>query len=530
MLRTKKIFLRGLAVLFLLASGIKTEASSSVFGTYIGYLKHNRLQRQQIAKLDFVVSREDASKVNLSAVLTLQFGGFESGEYVAYHFDNVEFNILTQQLVFDQSDQSAFLTTSKFGNGELRAQLSSSFVGPVGELVLRQAPLPAPSLPLVDAVSGEYQGSCQDEKPVVMQLNAVRSTEDTFQIGNPFGPYRIAGTVAQFDKELCLDLNDSSRDQACVITDVGASSYNFFSGSLSLIGKRRNFQCKVLPDGKFDCGKCKFERVFSTNGPRNYKPTKAQPFFKVHQTGAALPASGGIAGEYFGYVHHERLNKFQRAKIILNTFQSLNPDGSQDLKLASTANLFFGDYDSPNFTTYRFETIPFPNPILARQFALMRPEADVDAILEITQLGNGTIKGEWQSKMFGRVGTFEMRKSGAPPIPAGAEFIGDFSGLYKAPEWDLNLAISLGRTPINSNNPFDPLKVAGYLRAPIFTGKMPITSSTYDFYTNRMALTYGDDGILVIEPKSNGSLNIRRISNVYGSPLQSFNFENFIQR
>jgi hypothetical protein len=64
----------------------------------------------------------------------------------------------------------------------------------------------------------------------------------------------------------------------------------------------------------------------------------------------------------------------------------------------------------------------------------------------------------------------------------------------------------------------------------MFTGKMPITASTYDFYTNRMALSYDDDGILVIEPKSNGSVNVRRISNVYGSPLQSFNFENFIQR
>lgn len=516
--------------MFLLVGGTKAQASSQVFGTYLGYLKHDRLQRQQIAKLDFVVSREDASKVTLSAVLTLQFGGFESGEYVAYHFDNVEFNILTQQLVFDQSDQSAFLTTTKFGNGELRAQFSSSFVGPVGELVLKQAPLAAPTLPLVDSVSGEYRGSCQGEKPVVMQLNAVRSTEDTFQIGNPFGPYRIAGTVAQFDKDLCLDFEDANRDQACVITDIGASSYNFFSGNLSLIGKRRNFQCKVMPGEKFDCGKCQFERTYSTSGPRSYQPAKAQPFFKVHQTGPSPAPTGGIAGEYFGYVHHERLNKFQRAKIILNTFQSMSPSGSQELKLASTANLFFGDYDSPNFTTYRFETISLPNPILVRQFALMRPEADVDAILEVTQLSNGTIKGEWQSKMFGRVGTFEMRKSGPPPIPADAELMSDFSGLYKAPEWDLNLAISLGRTPINSNNPFDPLKVAGYLRAPMFTGKMPITASTYDFYTNRMALSYGDDGILVIEPKGNGSVNVRRISNVYGSPLQNFNFENFIQR
>lgn len=513
---------------FLLASA--SQAGSPTFGSYLGYLKHDRLQRQQVAKLDFVVSREDASKITLSAVLSLQFGGFESGEYVSYHFDNVEFNILTQQLVFDQSDQSAFLTTTKFGNGELRAQFSSAFVGPVGELVLKQAPLAAPSLPLVDFVSGEYRGLCQGEKPMIMQLNAVRSTEDTFQVGNPFGPYRIAGTVAQYDKDLCLDFEDTDREQACVITDIGASSYNFFSGIISLIGKRRNFQCKVLPDGKFDCGKCQFERTLSTNGSRVFTPQKAAPYFKVHQSGPAPAPSGNIAGEYFGYVHHERLNKFQRAKIVLNTFQSMGPDGSQDLKLASSANLFFGDYDSPNFTTYRFDTINFPNPILIRQFALMRPEADVDAILEITQLGNGVIKGEWQSKMFGRVGTFEMRKAGAPSIPPGADVMGDFSGLYKAPEWDLNLAITLGRTPINSNNPFDPLKVAGYLRAPMFTGKMPITSSTYDFYTNRMAVTYEDDGILVLEPRNDGSVNVRRISNVYGSPLQKFNFEKFIER
>ena len=108
--------------------------------------------------------------------------------------------------------------------------------------------------------------------------------------------------------------------------------------------------------------------------------------------------------------------------------------------------------------------------------------------------------------------------------------MGDFTGFYKAPEWELNLSITLGRTPINSNNPFDPLKVAGYFRAPQFTGKLHITTSTYDFYTNRMALSYDEDGVLVIQPNANGTVGVRRISNVYGSPLQSYKFETFVQK
>lgn len=504
-------------------SSIATQAAPTRFGTYLGYLKHDRLNRQQVAKLDFVVSREDAAKITLSAVLTLQFGGFESGEYVAYHYDNVEFNLLTGQLVFDQSDQSAFLTTTQFANGVLKANFSSIFSGPVGELTLKQGPLAAPTLPLIGSVSGEYRGTCPGERPLVMQLNAVRSTEDTFQIGNPFGPYRIVGTVAQVDPTLCATFENPAPGQACVITDVGASSYNFFSGVLSLIGRRRNFQCRVQPNNELDCGGCRFNKTLTTDGALSLTPTQAAPYFRANES--APPSATPIAGEYFGYVHHERLNRFQPAKLTLSTFQSLNENGGQELKLAAAANLYFGDFESPHFTSYRFETIPLPNPLLSRHFALSRHEADVDAILEITELGNGIVRGVWQSKMFGRVGTFEMRQAGAPLLPASAQRMHDFTGFYTAPEWELNLSISLGRTPINSNNPFDPLKVAGYLRAPMFTGKLPITASSYDFFTNRMSLTYENEGQLIVRPGGNGTMLVRRISNIYGSPLQSYAFE-----
>lgn len=518
--------LRSLAFALLVVCALRVEAAP-VFGSYIGYLKHDRLGRTQIAKLDFLFAREDSSRVNLSAVLTLQFGGFESGEYVSYHFDRVEFNLLTGQLVFDQADQNVFLATESFENGVLKARLSSVFTGDVGELVLTTAPLAAPKAPLVEAISGEYHSTCTDEPNMVMQLNAVRSNDDTFQIGNPFGPYRIVGTVAQYG-DLCLDFEDAANQAPCVISDVGTSSYNFFSGILSLVGKRRTFQCRVLEKGALDCGSCRFEKKVTTEGARRLKPFSVKPYF---DTATPLPRSGdSVAGEYTGFVHHERLDTFQRVKVVLNTFQSLGRDGGVDLKLAANASLYFGDYDSPNLITYRFETISFPNPLFTRQFILSRPEGDLDAVLEVTQAGGGVLRGIWQSKLFGRLGTFEVRKKGLPVIPAAAAVMHDFSGFYQAPDWELKLAISLGRNPINSNNPFDPLKVGGYLRAPKFTGKLPITGSTYDFFSNRMALFYGDDGVLVLRTGPQGKIQMRRISNIYGSRLQSYQFEDFVQK
>jgi MFS family permease len=78
--------------------GVADSIAAPVFGRYLGVLKHDRLNREQLVKLDFFLSKSTASNVNLKAILSLQFGGFETGEYVSYHFDDVQFQLITGAL------------------------------------------------------------------------------------------------------------------------------------------------------------------------------------------------------------------------------------------------------------------------------------------------------------------------------------------------------------------------------------------------------------------------------------------------
>src|SRR5207248_525111 len=85
---------------------------TALFGRYTGTLRNDKLQKEQLARLEFVTAEEGGFLTQLMAVLTLHFGDFTTGEYVTYHFDNVRFNAVTQQLVFDQPDQPITLTTT----------------------------------------------------------------------------------------------------------------------------------------------------------------------------------------------------------------------------------------------------------------------------------------------------------------------------------------------------------------------------------------------------------------------------------
>ncbi len=74
------------------------------FGRYIGVLKHEKLGKEQLAKLDFIVSRTSENELELKAILTLHFGDFKSGEYVSYHYDKVRYNVLTGSMVFENKE------------------------------------------------------------------------------------------------------------------------------------------------------------------------------------------------------------------------------------------------------------------------------------------------------------------------------------------------------------------------------------------------------------------------------------------
>lgn len=119
----------GFAILALfnsIALSAQVHPGVSAFGRYVGTLKHERLNVEQLAKIDLVVARSSNNQVEIKAVLTLHFGDFKSGEYISYHFDNVIYDILSGTLVFDQAQEGVTLVTERFSNGEMIAELSSN--------------------------------------------------------------------------------------------------------------------------------------------------------------------------------------------------------------------------------------------------------------------------------------------------------------------------------------------------------------------------------------------------------------------
>jgi hypothetical protein len=89
-----------------------TEAQafeSKTFGSFTGIVYHEALEKNQLVKLELIPVREDDGNIGLRGILTLQFGGYDSGEYISYHFHDVHFNLLTDVLTFNKTDQYVYI-------------------------------------------------------------------------------------------------------------------------------------------------------------------------------------------------------------------------------------------------------------------------------------------------------------------------------------------------------------------------------------------------------------------------------------
>lgn len=505
----------GAAVAF---SSVSALAQSAQFGRYVGTLKHNRLGKEQLAKLDFVVSRNQGNEIDLKAVLTLHFGDFRSGEYISYHFDKVNYNLITGALSFDSAEEDATIVTSRFANGELVANLRSASGGQVGELSLKLNGTATPTLGLIEPLNGEYVGVCEEENRV-LQIHTLRSTGDSSRVGSPFAANEIRGQFGIVNDSMC---GDTHRARACNRDNFYQGAYNFYKGDLELIGQLTNLDCKV--DGNtLRCGdSCTLTRRSNEIQSRVFAPPQATAaFIRDESVSNATTEPTPIAGLYRGYVHNEFLDTYQPIEIDVATYQSTE-GAESNLKVSAVATLFFGSIDDHESISYRFEPRDYPNPILRPQFVLSRLEDDVDAFLKVTSLGNGSIKGEWFSLLFGKVGAFEASKDGSIKIAPNAKTLNPIGANYKFDDFKLSLKIFQGTAPPNTENPFYPLQIGGNMW---FTGtaKQAISGGSYDFYTGRLSVLYGEDRLFSSKRNETGDLSALMTSNGFGTIMPIFN-------
>jgi len=501
-----------------------------IFGRYTGIVRHEGIKRDQLAKLELIASREEASTLYLKAVLTLHFGDFANKEYVAYHFDDVRLNLLTQTLVFDQPDQPVTLVTKQLSGNRIEGEFRSSYSGEMGKVILSSEKTTKPEYPLVEPVWGEYRGLCEskisgEKSETVLQLYTYRSSEGAGQVGNPFRAYKIKGFIGENTGSECL----SGGTNMCVWGNIRTAAYNFYKNQLQIFSNYKNLNCSTDPTG-IRCNGCDLLKRVSpeTKEPRVLEPLHSASVFELATEGnPAITADvDTIQGEYTGYVHHEYLNRYQLGSLNILTYQVPPAPGAPlALRMSALASLYFGDEQNMEAISYRFNERSYPNPLAAPQFVFSQPNADVDAILQITSLGKGVVKGIWYSQVFGKVGSFEFYKAGAPKLPADAAKFETISGPFQGSRWDVSLMVGLGTSPPGTENPFAPLTFGGYALIPDIMPKKHITGGSYDFYTGRIGFELGDDISFVGERPSGKRLGLQKLHMALTSPLPTFGLE-----
>ncbi len=518
-------FINHIFLLFLITISFQAEAfESSTFGTYTGVVSHDALGKEQLAKLELIPEREIEGGIKLQGILTLQFGGFDSTEYISYHYHDIAFNFLTGILTLNDASQDVYIRDASIKNNIFEGSLFAS-TGRVGTIQLSKNHDILPSKPLIEPLNGEYRGKCGSD-PGNLQLFTYRSTSDSSRLGNPYGAYEVKGQLGMIDKVLCV----GETKRYCTFSKIQSASYDYFNGSLVLNGSPLNYTCKI--DGKkLICDKCQFQRV-STEMVKPRLQYQKETINLIDDLKVKLDATGkegAISGVYSGYLFHENLNAYQKVQIEVNTYQQQSTSG-MTLMISAIARLQFGE-SSTEILTYKFTPIPFPSPLKKPYFILSRPDADVDAILQVTDLKSGVISGQWHSVIFGKVGSFVATKNGDLPDIKGNLFLSQISSTYEENgsgghrDLILELNVNRDRAPLNSDNPFFPLNIKGWIwRKTGILAKETISMSSYDFYTGRVALLYGEDEIIsgVINP--NSSAKLRRLGGGFGTFMQSFNF------
>ena len=515
--------------LFLPGLGLGRSVPFDLAGRYKGVLHNERLQRDQWVQIDILVSNEgdedrrknggesQENRFEFLAFLKLQFGGWNSSEYMTYHFDDVVLNEETETLPLVHPDQEVSIVLKMVKPGTLQGTFRSNYGGDVGELIVSKTDEIPLKFPLLQPLAGEYEGFCADGTKHKVQVATFRNTDDTTKIGNPFASYRIHANWGTKDDLLCF-----KDTEYCVVGVFDKGTYNFFDNDLVLMGPRKTVKCQATVDGLL-CLNCDLKRkqFDPTLGRENTKhPDHVFPGRPEIKT--SDPKS--VGGIYRGYLYHEYLNLYQRAEINIQSFFQPGEEAEGEISMSAVAQLYFGEYSQREAISYRFATRTFPIHQSPFRFSFQRPQADLDAVLYVEEIGEGVIRGAWYSLLFGRVGPFEMRKEDEVSIDNEVPIAKAVSGFYKGPQWDLNLLVELGQTPYNSDNPFHPLTFSGWTQLRGLGLRETILDGSYDIYTGKLGIMLADGSDLVGMRNQRGELHIKKVGHLYGTPLKPFHW------
>ena len=502
-------------IFVLILAPCHNSAATELFGRFVGTLSLEERGLEQLAKLDLISFRDAENKLKIMAVFALYLGGFNSREYISYHYHDVKYNLLDNSLIFSQNNQDITIRTTKFDKTGIVADIRSNTGNDIGKLRLSQEISPIQkSKKIISVLGGSYEGICAG-RPSRINLQTYRSTSDTVRIGNPFGSYEIKGQFAAKIPQLCKSTSP------CVNNQILGGSYNFFNGRLTLYGSHKTEQCQIDADGDIRCGTCTYKKQASEIYQYNI-PSK-RPFKNYRSKAPNL--ANLQEGRYKGFLYHELRDVYQNMSLNIISYRE---DEERNYRLSSVANLYFGGFDSNEVLSYRFQDQIVS--ILRDRIVLQRTENDVDAIIKITEVSKSFVKGSWYSILFGKVGTFFVTRNAVPELPNIQPLMKSLTSEFKSKNFFLDLDIFLGQTPYNTENPFFPLQLSGYFayRNGI-TSRIMITGGSYDFYTGKIGIEVQNGRRVSTGMVNNftSNMNLRWSSRGFATQMQDFDLRDF---
>lgn len=447
------------AILFSLALAFVSLSASAAelkHGRYIGWIElEEKKERLAVVADFFLESPEDFTRFpRLNASFRISLGGYNTYEYVTETFHDLKYDFDHGNLTFDEEGNDLLMTTLVAAQGG-RARItgdvfvrSSALGGKLelleesdepGDDLFAAALPPAAPLPFASLLEGQYEGVC-DGRKAAFQIQTVRGLEGENSGRSPGleRHYGVGGRLVYQDDPLCGRL---PAGMWCSRQHFRNGSFNFYTGVLAFESKQGSEECTL----KGSELRCRLRVFTDTVECRLKKPEASQParfysrgFFlnPTKEQSRALPdpeppRNEGLAqslkGRFWGYLHNESNNTYIPLRLDVIPFSSTeNPHNPNMMSVSATASFFLGrDFSGP-FITQRFDHRSF---YLRPGFTLSGP--DSDSLFSVISWKAGFISGTWISKAYGKVGTFQLVKGEAPPLPAGSKAVRSFAGEFK---------------------------------------------------------------------------------------------------
>lgn len=488
-------------------------------GRYSGTLDVTSIpEKKVLATLEIFSVQESFGPLKQKASLILALGNYDSHEYISYEYETVVFDPETKKLSFDDTNQELLLLNVTFDGSLLKGNFLSSANGTEGQFTLyfrRSFELlptasqandlqsetmakPFNNSEVVQTLAGDYRGKC-DGNDVALQLLTSRSRQGLAPgRRNPFGKYDITGNWGTMkSSERDLGMRKSSA--------FSSGSYDFFTGELSLNGHPKPLSCLVKNDSLL-CGKCLLRRssaslYFSTpikrppeskaNGPSYFKRDFTIDRSKYQEITSA-PEPSEISGVYSGYLHHERLNIYQKMRVNISAYYfQFYENAAKMLVFNMLSQLYFSGGEEK--ISYHFNRRTW---LIPSKPMIIRGEPETYGV--VREWRKNLIIMDWYSRNYGRVGTVELTKNETPALPSEFIQVPSMASDFLGPKLKLKLNAKLsGRRDWETNNPYFPLDILGDIALNADPGiLLRIETGAYDFYT----------GAVVIRNKNGNSL------------------------